>query len=158
MSDGAQLGVGAERALATILGGEPQPSLDEIETVEQMRERILATTEADATTYDGMATFAAKLILEYLLADPRRAAIPTENVYEKDENGRLVFNSEGGLNLVTPGLYEVMKADGIPLDKLGLTGFMWDWAVNAARRCVEAPAVPNPAILTIHVPERSEAS
>ena len=147
MSDGAHLGVSAERALGTILGAEEQPK--EGMTAGEMKDWILACTATDATDYDGMARYAAKLVLEYLLADPKRAQIPTENEYEKDENGDLVFNDEGGLNLVTPDLYEVMKADGIDLSSLGLTGFMWGWAVNAARRCLELGPVPNPAIVTI---------
>lgn len=149
MTDGAHLGVGARRALGTIVGGEEQPSPEEQETVAQMRERILAMTRVQATDYDSTATYAAKLVLTFLLDDPARALIPAENVYETGPDGRLVFNDKGGLNLVTPGLYEVMKDHGIPIDDLGLSGFMWGWAVNAARRCVELPPVPNPAIVDV---------
>ena len=30
-----------------------------------------------------------------------------------------------------------------------MTGFMWGWGVNAARRCLDLLPVHNPAILTI---------
>lgn len=148
--DGAHLGVSADRALKTILGGAPQPADHERMDAATMRAWILAAEpEHSRDSYEECARYAAKLVLEYLLADPVRVAIPTENVYEEDESGGLVYNSTGGLNLVTPGLYERMKADGIPLSDLGLSGFQWGWAVNAARRCVELPPVANPAILTI---------
>lgn len=146
MTDGAQLGIGAEAAMKAVLGGDTP---DEQMSVLVMRDRILAASAETATDYDGAANYAAKLILEYLLADPRRASIPTENVYKHDADGHATFNSTGGLTLVTPGLYGVMKEDGVPIDDLGLSGFQWGWAVNAARRCVELPAVPNPAIITI---------
>lgn len=141
MSDGAHIGIGAERAIGTILGGEAQPTKDERRSPDQMRDWLLAATLNDATTYDGAARYASKLVLKYLSADPDRLSLPVENVYDDQ------------YNVVTPGLYDRMKRDGIPIDDLGLTGFMWGWAVNAARYSLTAPPVPNPAILTINIPE-----
>lgn len=152
MGDGAHLGVGPMRALKTILGGDPQPSDEERESIEEMRNRILLITRDQATDYDTISLYAAKLILVFLLDDPSRKDIPTENVYEQDASGGLVISDEGGLVLAEPGLYEVMKQAGEPwsaIGDLGLTGFMWGWACNAARRCLELPPVENPAILTI---------
>jgi len=40
MSDGANLGISAERALNTIIGGDPQPTEEERQTPQQVRERI----------------------------------------------------------------------------------------------------------------------
>lgn len=148
MSDGAHAGISADRALDTILGGAPAPTEDEGQTAEEMRAEIMALTE-DPHTYGGTANWTAKLILEWLLADPRRAQFPIENVYEHDDAGNLVFNAEGGLNLIEHGWYDRMKDDGIDLADLGLSGFMWGWAVNAARRCLELPPVANPAIINI---------
>lgn len=145
MTDGAHLGVGAERALKTILGGEPQPAPEERQTAEQMRDEILATT-VDPHTYGGTANYAAKLILEWLLADPLRAQGPAENVYDNGPDGQMLW-VDGHAVVKERGWYDLMKADGIALDTLDLTGFMWGWAVNAARRCLELPPVPNPAII-----------
>lgn len=149
MSDGAHLGISAEEAMKAAIGGvEPTT----VETVGEMRDRILSTTIDEATSYDGTATYMAKIIIEAFMADPALAQVPTENVYEEDANGRLVFNAAGGLTLVTDGLWTVLKARMSPADLAaveGMTGFMWGWAVNAARRCVELPPVPNPAIITI---------
>lgn len=156
MSDGAGFGLGAEQAMRTVLGAD-QPAEEDLMTVAEMREKLLTarppegTTKATGWTYDDAANYAARLILEYFLADPRRASIPTENEYEHDAEGHLVYDETRGLNVVTTGLYDVMSGDGIPIDDLGLSGFQWGWAVNAARRCVELPPVPNPALLTVNV-------
>lgn len=112
---------------------------------EQMRQWIMACTVEQAVDYESTARYAAKLILVYLLDDPRRASIPSENVYEKDAEGRMAWPAV----VTAPGLYEVMKEEGIAIDDLDLTGFMWGWAVNAARRCVELPPVANPAIVQL---------
>lgn len=46
-------------------------------------------------------------------------------------------------------LYDELKDRGVAIDALDLTGFMWGWAANAARYCVELPPAPNPAIMEI---------
>jgi hypothetical protein len=40
-----------------------------------------------------------------------------------------------------------MKDEGVDLGALGLTGFQWGWAVNAARYALSELPVANPAIL-----------
>lgn len=142
MSDGAHMGVGAERALGTILGGEEQPEPEERMDPVKMRAEIEA--QEGPSDYNGTAMYAAKLILHYFLDDPARAQYPNETEYEKNADGSTDFS-----RVKTPDLYARMKADGIDLAALDLTGFMWGWAVNAARYCVELPPVPNPAIVTI---------
>lgn len=149
--DGAAMGVGAERALKTILGGQPQPDEEEMESVEAMRNRLLTMTKPEEWSYGSAADWCAALILRYFLADPRRASIPTEAEY--DWEGDPDRGTQGTKPEFTRsiGLYETMKRDGHAeeLEDLGLTGFQWGWAVNAARRCVELGPVPNPAILSI---------
>lgn len=86
MSDGAHQGIGAERALKTILGGEPQPTEEERETVEEMRARILSTP-IESTSYDGAATACARLILEAWKKYPRLVEVPIEGRYLRDEEG-----------------------------------------------------------------------
>jgi hypothetical protein len=147
VSDGAHLGVSADRALRTILGGDPSPAENEQTGVIEFRDWIMQPDQA--LDYNECARRVARAVLEFWLEDPRRASIPPENVYETGPDGRLVFNAEGHLNLVTPGLYRVMHEHGIDLDDLGITAFQWGWAVNAARRCVELPPAPNPAIIEV---------
>ena len=138
--DGVSEGLNAEEALGVVLGGEPAPD-ERVRTTTEMAAIIRATTEPSG--YDGTANYAAHLILDWLEADPTRAQGPTENVYEDGPNGEWT----GVVKEV--GWYDRMKADGIPMAQLDLTGFMWGWAVNAARAIVELPPVPNPAILTV---------
>lgn len=144
MSDGAHLGYGAEAAMKAILDGE-QPA--ERETAGQMFERIMATSRDDATTYDGIATYMAKLIILALRADPMLANQPIANVYGRNPDGSTDYDT-----VTTPGLWEVLRDRLDPADReavSGMSGFMWGWAVNAARRCLELGPVPNPAIITI---------
>lgn len=145
MADGAHLGVTAKDALGVIVGGEEEAEKPHMDP-EQMREWIMACTKDDATDYENMARYAAKLILVFLLEDPSRASIPSENVYKKGADGEIDWSN---MEVETPGLYEVMKEAGVPIDDLDLTGFMWGWALNAARRCCELPPVANPAIVNI---------
>ena len=152
MSDGANLGIGAERALKTILGGEPPET--ECETVEQMKARIL-TAPITATSYDGTATACARLILEAWKAYPQLVEVPHETVYLVGADGRMVWrDTEPHDVVIVPGLHTTLKA--LYADRpealevlCGLTGFMWGWAINAALRCIDQPSVRNPAIVEI---------
>lgn len=121
MSDGAQLGYTAEQSLSLVLGGHasefPQPM-----TAEEMCVWI-DTAPDDDHTYDGQSRYAAKLIVDYLRAHPHTSK----------------------LDAMTLSLE--MRADGVSLDELDLSGFMFGWAINAARRCVELPEIANPAII-----------
>lgn len=153
MSDGAHKGVGAERALATILGFAPEPTDGECETVEQMKARILsAPIEAEAS-YDGCATACARLILEAWQRWPKLHAVPSEAVYLTDEHGGLVVIDDGLVELI-PGLHSALKSvyrdrpDALAVLS-ALTGFMWGWALNAALRIIDQPPEPNPALLEI---------
>jgi hypothetical protein len=138
MGDGAHQGVSADRALKTILGGEDQPTEEEMESVEDMRNRLLGMTSEDATDYGSTADYAASLVLHFIMADPaRRIAIPTEGTYEWPLKPDGTKDYSQPSTQTVKGLYDVMKEAGPPYDEigdLGLTGFMWGWAVNAARR------------------------
>ena len=137
--DGANLNVDAESAMKVVMGGEEEKPR---RTTGEMAAEIRATTGPSG--YEGTANYAAKLILDWLEADPSRAQGPTENVYNVDENGDTIYAPP----YAQLGWYDLMKQDGIDLAALDLTGFMWGWAVNAARTILELPAVPNPAIVT----------
>ncbi|MCL2393271.1 MAG: hypothetical protein FWC87_01180 [Acidimicrobiaceae bacterium] len=125
MSDGAHLGVNAERALETVLGGAPQPAADERQSVEDMRTWLLEAGPYDeATEYGEAARCAGGAILRWALENPERFA-----------------STEGH------DLYDSLVAEGIRFE--GISGFMWGWAENAARRCLDLPPKPNPAIVEI---------
>lgn len=141
--DGAHLGVSAFEAVQKVIGDrDPTTYRDPVEMRAYLESFDIA---GEPDSYEKCAGIAGHMILDFLLADPHRAQIPTENVYEVDTNGTYVQP----MNVVRWGLYEVMKGEGIDLQRLGLTGFQWGWAVNAARYCVELPPMPNPAIVTI---------
>jgi len=154
-SDGAHLGVSAERALETILGDKESPTAEEAMTTTQMRDWLLSappvTDPAAMANYDECARCVAGEILRWALANPQRYAhTPSETEItwpEKPEGGKDYNNPTYGRR----GLYDVLKDEGIDLSVLEITGFMWGWAYNAARRCLELPPVPNPALLTINV-------
>lgn len=146
MTDGAHLGVSAHRAIETILGGEPSPSPDEQMTVSEFRAWIMLPDQ-EPLDYSEAARREARIILGYFLADPTRASLPGDTVY--DWEGDPDHGSKGmKREYATVGLYDVMEADGVEHED-GLSGFQWGWALNAARRCVELGPVPNPAIIDI---------
>jgi hypothetical protein len=164
MTDGAHLGVTADRAIQTILGGADQPTDDERLDPEAFRAMVLSAPTAaefeasldgkvDYTDDDyGMcATVAARAILEAFLADPALAAMPTETVYDWDrdpDHGRMGMKPEF---VVNRGLSAELRDRAVRLP-VGMSGFQWGWAVNAARFCVELPPAPNPAVITVEVP------
>lgn len=144
-----------ESAMRQAIGGEEA----EPYTAAQLLADIEAVSINNAMdSYNDAALFAAKLILTWLLEDPQRAQSPAENDYALDDEGRMKWVDDDGnptdyghgrAVVREYGWYDRMKADGYELATLGLSGFQWGWAVNAARRCVELPAVPNPAIILV---------
>ena len=150
-NDGAHQGIGAERALGTILGGDEQPTEGEREGVEEMRTRILSAP-IEATSYDGTATACARLILEAWAKWPQLTEVPSESVYLKNDGELVVV--EGDLVELVPNLHDALKQvyrdrpEALAVLK-GLTGFMWGWAVNAALRSMDLPPEPNPAIVEV---------
>jgi hypothetical protein len=128
-------------------------------SVEQMRDWILAAQwplpkniEA-GDHYNECARYAAKLIYEWVTADlPNRGPLPADTIYDWDNDPDHGAEGRKAEHIVQVGWYDLMKQDNIGIDELGLTGFMWGWAVNAVRRCLELPPVPNPAIITLKDP------
>lgn len=161
--DGAHLGVGAERALETVLGGQPQPSKDE----RASRARLLETiTEAASRNtpagYDDAANMIAGLVFRFYCEKPEAQAWPvTQKGYYLLPDGTHAdrWCADGTFTPTTPNLYdEVDKFTGGRLSQIEATGFMWGWAVNAARYVSNLPPEPNPAIIEISIPsERPES-
>lgn len=158
-NDGAHLGVGAERALDTILGGKEQPAEKEKQTSEQVYARLKAATIADCNSYDGGATYCGKLVLDFYEAHPEALEWPAEQQYEvSDEppaDGKGFQMGEKWHVPIGPDLYESVKTHSTKEDYekcfSELTGFMWGWAVNAARYALSQRPVPNPALVEIVV-------
>lgn len=134
MSDGAHLGVSADRALKTILGGETSPTEKEMETRDTVRARVLAAPgpvgSMKPRSYGQAADCIAKAFVLLVEADPT-VLDPARKV----------------------DLYDLANAKWPGFDEWlgGATGFMVGWATNCTRWLYEQQPVRNPALLTIEV-------
>jgi hypothetical protein len=135
MSDGAHEGILPTRAMHTIIGGEPAPAPEEGLSAEQMRDWIKAAPAAPEN-YDDCARRAAHLILLHWKEHPEDAQTDPYELYE-----RIKFRNAD--------IRQQIAA-------LGLTGFQWGYAVNAARRVNELPPQRNPALIEIDVDGEAE--
>lgn len=157
-SDGAAFGIKPTDALDVILGGGDAAS-KHAEGIEEMRAAVLATSRAGAESlmsadhdyvdgdYDYICRWIAHAVLAAFLADPGLAALPMDTEYD--------WTDRDNPTVVTKGLDDVLRERGIyerEIAGLGITGFQWGWGVNAARRLVELPPQPNPAILVVEEP------
>ncbi len=152
MTDGAHLGVGADRAIETILGDKDSPSEEEQRTPEQMLDAIREALESPED-YGGCALSYARVLLEAYEAHPALRDHPTKTVYLEGQDGRAVFTDSGGLVRLIPDIYDVLESLHPDEDcwqrkvMSDLTGFMVGWANNAVRYALGDPPVPNPAMI-----------
>jgi hypothetical protein len=145
-----------DAALAGALGGEePKRRM----TREEMREYILSAPE-NPKSYDDFGRFAAKMVFEFLERHPEAATMPADSKHEWPVKADGSFDWNAKPKIVVEGLYEYIKrtepGNAALLSDAGMTGFMWGWAVNAARSCLDLPPVHNPAIVTIAVKEAAD--
>lgn len=156
-SDGAELGVSAERALGTILGDQESPGEDE-QMSDEAFEAWIRECPAIVNEYGETARLAAKRVLLFLEEFPeaRTLAIETEGAWCDAAGVQLTQEQlreklpEGAEFLaVKEGLYDEMKRQGAGLADLDLTGFMWGWAFNAAHKVLGLPSQPNPTLLEV---------
>lgn len=164
--DGAHLGKSAEEAMHEVLGGESEEKA--AFTPLGMQQHLTRATIDDCDNYDGTARYAGKLILAYLTHHPEHAFLPASGgyVYEKerraegDEGKQVgpvddpVWSYRVGVDLYTEVKQYAINLHMDNYDKClsQLTGYMWGWAVNAARYALDLPPTPNPAIVTINTP------
>lgn len=137
MSDGAHQGVGASRALETILGGKEPPGQNEERTREQVLAQIMAAPTPDGPPpweagSGGDAYNAAALAIARAFWTVRQEGAPLEMdaLWEATKKKWPGFNNWLG----------------------GATGFQVGWAYNCVRWLEEQPPAPNPAILEVDEP------
>ncbi len=147
MSDGAQQGITPERALGTILGGEPAPSEDEGMSREAMETRIMAAPYPPET-YDDAALGMARFILTTLRAHPDIATHPVEMELDMKNStpDNIIVTCKGW-----SGLLKEVDPEGYARACSGISGFQWGYAVNAARYVLDLHEVANPALVTVHI-------
>lgn len=152
--DGADLGITADSALKVVLGGEPQEE-QVTRTPAEMRAMIEAAP-LDAGGYGGCANACARLVLGFMERHPETHRMPADSKHEwpTKADGSTDWNATP--TVIEEGVYEAIKRLEPELYEQHrehifgeLTGFMWGWAVNAAKYCLDLPPVPNPAIVTI---------
>jgi len=151
MTDGAHLNIGAEKAVETILGGEDEP---EHLTDEQFEQMIRTAPIKPDLGYDEGSNACARIVLEAYEKYPQLQDLPEEHIYLKFANGKTDLDNFYSINTT---LYDVLRKlyddDSYEYRWVfsELTGFMWGWAVNAARKVLGLGAVPNPALITIEL-------
>lgn len=154
--DGAHLGIDAKSALGLVMGKDEEEAPERVDPA-GMRKRILAaaTRGGGPLGYDDCGEMAAGMVLMFYEAHPEATTWPVERAHHWERDGQQVDPGKDGwegLQYVGdgPDLYaEVNSFTDGKLDGFGLTGFLWGWAVNAARYALDLPPEPNPAIITV---------
>lgn len=171
MSDGANKGVTARRALETILGDTPSPEGDEVASKEEVRTRIekapdpceglpiWGRVDAGEITGDDAYSLAADAItrafLHIVLDDP--AVLHTEFFYDADEM-RAKGSGEDAIEFLAGKprdtsdiLWERVMARWPEFDKWigGASGFQVGFAYSTVRFLLDKPYTGNPAIVEI---------
>lgn len=166
MSDGAHLGVGAGRALDTILGGQEQPNEKERQTCEQVRARVMAAplpgegeglwphVEAGTQVKEGALADTYTLATDCLahafvvLAEEKPALLDEQRFYPNDCDVEIL---RGKPMSPETAMWEAFTARWPEGDDWvgGASGFMVGFAFNVCRFLVEKPPVLNSAIVTV---------
>lgn len=154
MTDGAHLGIGAEAAMEKIVGGK-EIEEEAVMTDEEFEAYVRGIDYSDPNSlgYDAGATAIARMVLEAYETYPQLQKLGASAETLCDQDGKAVWTEEQHLIYVGGDLYEIIKLihghDSIEVKVMRQsTGFMWGWAVNAARSILGLDPVANPAILT----------
>lgn len=166
MSDGANLGVSAGRALGTVLGGEPEPGPDERVTMAELEKRIRSRPlpgegdkpyESDSDDVDAY-SIASEIIAHAFLVladeDPTlltRREVYTEDDFKHHEGEDWWQGLVGKPKDATDAIWQAFTQRWPKGNEWigGASGFMVGWAFNATRSITGEPPAPNPAILTL---------
>jgi hypothetical protein len=162
MSDGAHLGVDANRALKTILGPEPSPAEDEQQTPEQVRARIESAplpgdglpiwdrVEAGQLDKDIAYGVAADSIAHMflVLAEEQPGLLNEQRFYPDDCDAEVL---RGKPMSAETAIWEALKERWPDGDDWigGASGFMVGFAFNAVRYVLGEGPVRNSAIVEI---------
>lgn len=155
--DGAELGYTAEQGLKAVMGHE-QKEPERI-TPEELRARLHANP---GDSYSQGSNLLALGILRVFEQRPETVTWPADPRSEffvkgtdevaTGEQIRAHPESLDWRRVDDRDLSEAFKTVATPEEMTayeGCTGFMWGWAVNAAKYVVGAPPVANPAIIEI---------
>ena len=145
-SDGAHLNIGVEDAAKAIIGGQEQP---EPITDEQFESMIWNAPIHENLGYNGGGNAMARIILEAYEKYPELQDLADEYVYLGDT---LMTDNPIVLNVT---LYDVLKklhdtnSPEYKFVMVELTGFMFGWALNAARKIRGLSPMQNPALMVL---------
>ena len=148
MADGAHLNIDAEGAMMTIVGGKEAPTPMTDEEFESMIRN--ASTEGDLD-YGTMCNATARLILEAYEKHPQLQDMTDEREYLRNPDGKVDWGNPISTNTTLTDVINKIHdkdSDGYKNVLSDLTGFMWGWAVNAARKILNLGPLPNPALMT----------
>jgi hypothetical protein len=138
-SDGAEYGVGAENAMHVVIGG------DEPDPIKDFKAYIMAPIPENLS-YDDCARLCAQIILKHFDTFPEDIGAPASD-------DRKYNHDYTKYTLVIKGLDTLIAEKSPSLDatlhELGLSGFQWGWAVNAAYHIKGVKAVQNPALVVV---------
>lgn len=161
MTDGAHLNISADDAMGTIVGGKEQPEpMTNAEFEDMIRSAPIMSAEDSEFDYGNCSNACARIVLEAYEDYPQLQDLPEKHELLRDATGDIDWNNPIRLNIT---LYDVLKqlhdenSNEYRFVLSELTGFMWGWAVNAARKIRGLDPVPNPALLTISTTVDDEA-
>jgi DNA-binding CsgD family transcriptional regulator len=157
MSDGADLGVSAHRALETVLGGKPEPTENERVDMAELERRIRSRPLPDEVParglgYSEMSECIAHGFLVLADEDPELLTrIEHYTGHELDGSGDAVWwreNMTGVAKEPDAAMWNAFQ-ERWPEADCGASGFMVGWAFNAVRAIKGLSPVQNPAIVTV---------
>lgn len=154
MNDGAHMNIGAESALGAVLGSEETPE----RMTDEEFERVIRTAPiAPGLGYEGGANACARIILDAYEAYPELQDMTDSRTYLHLADGDIDWSNPISTNRTLTDVIKRLYPEGTPEHDhviVDLTGFMWGWAVNAARKVLGLGPVPNPALVTIEIPSK----
>jgi len=155
MTDGAHLNMNPDESLKAVLGGEEPNHVPDPLTDEEFEKMIrTAPMSGDGFDYDTCSEVCARLVLEAYEKYPVLQTLPMESRYLTFADGKSDFDNFYAIDTT---IYDVMRklyddnSNEYKLIFSSLSGFMWGWAVNAARNILGLGPVPNPALITIEL-------
>lgn len=151
MSDLAHQNVDARTAMGLVIGGGEVPVAP---SDAEFEERIRNTPIIQETfSYDTAADATARVVLEAYERYPQLQLLPEDHEYLRGPDGEVDWGNPITINVTLYDVIRKLYPNGSEVyEKLliDLSGFMWGWAVNAARKILGLGPLPNPAIMTIY--------